>query len=646
MKKLIGHISYAMTARAYSFLMLAALVFTVAVKLYHALRTNMLAEYPAWILSDVAFVLTVEMIIAFIYCRWPRRTAFRIATLAAALFCTWSIMNAGWVIRTGTQILPSVLLPLFRDPVNTLSIIGINLVKMPLAAVLLLAPSAVLLGYFFWILSHGTCPRYEHKAFMKKTIVAVIIIAVAITGKGIAAILQAEQRINTAMQFNAQLEAIQHMFFNGERKFNDDFTPARHLPYYDEISINAEKTKPLNLVIIVLEGIQFSKTSLAEDNENTPFIQYMAENGISFTQMRSTLTHTTKALFAMLTGKYPSVSQDIAETVPATKPYASLITILKQALGARTAFFQTPKGSFEARPGLVHNLGFDKFWSREDINDPNTFVGYFSADEFTMIEPVFDWIDSGKEPFVTVMMLSVSHDPYEVPTWFAQPAKEPLQKYIQTINYTDSFLAAVDGELEKRGLKKNTVFCIVGDHGEAFGEHGMLGHERICFEETLRIPWIITAPSITAGQKIDTSVSSIDFCPTLLALFGIDVNNPLFDGWNVLDNSGERKVFFSGWNEQSPAGFIAADSKYIYNPTIRKVCFYNLLRDPGELKPVFLTNADDNIKKQIEDWRRASIFHIDQPEKGQMVLFGQWLCEWSNRITSAKYQTDDRQLSE
>jgi phosphoglycerol transferase MdoB-like AlkP superfamily enzyme len=44
-------------------------------------------------------------------------------------------------------------------------------------------------------------------------------------------------------------------------------------------------------------------------------------------------------------------------------------------LNFRTAFFQSAKGSFEARPGLVYNLGFDKFWARDDLNDPNAFLG-------------------------------------------------------------------------------------------------------------------------------------------------------------------------------------------------------------------------------------------------------------------------------
>jgi len=35
-------------------------------------------------------------------------------------------------------------------------------------------------------------------------------------------------------------------------------------------------------------------------------------------------------------------------------------------------------------------------------------------------------------------------------------------------------LGAMDKELASLGMKEDTIFCAIGDHGEAFGEHGRL----------------------------------------------------------------------------------------------------------------------------------------------------------------------------
>ena len=97
--------------RAYSIIIFGALFCTVAVKLFHAQRMQLIGEYVSWILADVAVLVGIEAVLTAIYFGLRRRWAFRIVTIVAAILCTWSVMNGGWIIRTGTQILPAVLLP-------------------------------------------------------------------------------------------------------------------------------------------------------------------------------------------------------------------------------------------------------------------------------------------------------------------------------------------------------------------------------------------------------------------------------------------------------------------------------------------------------------------------------------------------------
>ncbi len=109
--------------RAYSVIMFGALFCNLAVKLFHAVRCGLLHEYPSWILTDVAILLTIEVALALICYRRPKIRVLRGATILAAVVCTWSVMNAGWLIRTGTQILPMELWPLIRDPINILAMV-------------------------------------------------------------------------------------------------------------------------------------------------------------------------------------------------------------------------------------------------------------------------------------------------------------------------------------------------------------------------------------------------------------------------------------------------------------------------------------------------------------------------------------------
>jgi phosphoglycerol transferase MdoB-like AlkP superfamily enzyme len=148
-----------------------------------------------------------------------------------------------------------------------------------------------------------------------------------------------------------------------------------------------------------LEGIQYKYTSLAKNRGLTPYLANLAQQGVEFTNARASVPHTTKAMFALLTGRFPSASHDVAEAVPSTEPYASIATILRHKMNYRTACFESANGTFESWPGLMHNMGFEKFWAREDSADPNAFVGYFASDEYAMLGPIVDLGKGGRKTF-------------------------------------------------------------------------------------------------------------------------------------------------------------------------------------------------------------------------------------------------------
>ena len=625
--------------RAYTVIILGALFCTLVVKFFHSYRAGLVGEYYTWVFADICFLLVVEVVIALICFHWPRRWVVRASTIIAAIVCTWSVINAGWLIRTGTQILPRVLLPVVRAPLNALAMIGVNLVQMPVAAAVLLIPSAIALAFFFSVLARPRLPVYNRIRFMIRIVISIIVISTAGAVRAVVVRGSSRQVASVGLRYNSQLRAVVSLVLPDYRRPPN---PQRQIPSFDQVRIEL-KPQQLNhnLIIVILEGIQYRYTSLADEASNlTPYLASFAKQGVEFINARSSLSHTTKALFAFLTGRAPSTSHDIAEAVPAVKPYASIATILNDKLNYRTAFFQSAKGDFECRPGLVYSLGFDEFWARDDLNDPNSFLGYLACDEFSMLKPITQWIKQDKRPFFLTILCSVAHDPYEVPKWFAEPAKEPTGRYRQAIFYTDKFLAALDVELANLNLTDKTILCIVGDHGEAFGEHGRHGHALIAFDEVLHIPFCLRAPFLVQpASKVAEPVSSVDLTPTLLALLGFETEAVGFDGLNALGRIPDgRKVYFSDWMQEGPAGFVKGNHKFIYSPANKTVWAYDLSTDPLELARVELHEEQARrIADEIIAWRKDNVFRLDQQRTGRKVVFNRWLCRWTNRISSAKY---------
>jgi arylsulfatase A-like enzyme len=89
------------------------------------------------------------------------------------------------------------------------------------------------------------------------------------------------------------------------------------------------------------------------------------------------------------------------------------------------------------------------------------------------------------------------------------------------------------GDLEDSGLTENTVVLLVADHGEQLGEHGIDFHHHGLYEESVRVPLILSAPFLGVQGEVPQSVRLMDITPTVLAAVG---NEPLkrSEGENLL----------------------------------------------------------------------------------------------------------------
>src|SRR5262249_34263343 len=78
----------------------------------------------------------------------------------------------------------------------------------------------------------------------------------------------------------------------------------------------------------------------------------------------------------------------------------------------------------------------------------------------------------------------------------------------------------------RRGLLADTDVIITSDHGEGFGEHGVIGH---CFTVSLcevAVPLVILSPGAPAGRVVDDPVSLRDLPATIVDRLGLSAGAP------------------------------------------------------------------------------------------------------------------------
>ena len=96
-------------------------------------------------------------------------------------------------------------------------------------------------------------------------------------------------------------------------------------------------------------------------------------------------------------------------------------------------------------------------------------------------------------------------------------ARTLIHGYYACVSYTDAQIGRVLAELDRLGLRRNTIVVLWGDHGWNLGEHG-LWCKHCNFETSLHSPLIVTAPGIKPGTKTNALTEYLDIYPSLSEL--------------------------------------------------------------------------------------------------------------------------------
>jgi iduronate 2-sulfatase len=100
-------------------------------------------------------------------------------------------------------------------------------------------------------------------------------------------------------------------------------------------------------------------------------------------------------------------------------------------------------------------------------------------------------------------------------------ARQLKHGYYAAVSYMDAQVGKVLDELDRLGLRKNTIVILWGDHGWKLGEHDAWCKHSNCENDT-NAPLIISVPGMkNAGRRTDALVEFVDIYPTLSELAGL-----------------------------------------------------------------------------------------------------------------------------
>ena len=361
---------------------------------------------------------------------------------------------------------------------------------------------------------------------------------------------------------------------------------------------------PTNVAIIILESTRARSTTVHNpEMETTPFLAELAEESTVAERAYATLPHTSKALVAMLCGIEPRLRMPITEAQTDGLPARCLADLLGDE-GYRSLFIQTATERFEDRPGLVDNMGYDDFIPEEGM-DTSSYepANYFGYEDAIMLPYSEDWLAThGDEPFLATYLTLTPHHDYLAPKErygrFEFADDDELNRYKNTLYYVDQFTRELFEQYREQGVYDDTLFVIMGDHGEAFGEHGRTQHDNVIWEEGIHVPLMIYDPTAPESERIDYPVSQIDLVPTIVDWLGYDVDGGDYPGMPIGESDEDRVVYSHCWYERRCMARIGQRLKYIDHFGQRAPEVYDIPDDPREQN-----NLADNKQSEIQQWR-------------------------------------------
>jgi arylsulfatase A-like enzyme len=277
----------------------------------------------------------------------------------------------------------------------------------------------------------------------------------------------------------------------------------------------------LSFLLITVDTLRPDLGFMGYDRPISPNIDELAKRSVVYEQAYAISTYTGFSIVPMLSSRYPSemVRSDRHEV-----SYASENLLLAERL--RAAGYRTAgtASHFLFNPELGWVDGFEK-WVMAPVEGDAPRGSH--VDLYHSSRPLADTairflsdpqITSG--PFFIWVHFLDPHKQYLEHHGFSNYGKGPRALYDGEIAYTDHHIGRLLKALNASPARDRTAVVLTGDHGEAFGEHGVFFHGREMWDEIMRVPLIFSVPG-SPPRRVARRTSHVDIVPTIMDLAGL-----------------------------------------------------------------------------------------------------------------------------
>ena len=185
-----------------------------------------------------------------------------------------------------------------------------------------------------------------------------------------------------------------------------------------------------------------------------------------------------------------------------------------------------------------------------------------------------------------------------------------LAGYHGLCSFLDHNVGQVLGALEEVDPKGEALVLFVSDHGDMLGEHGLWA-KSFMYGGSAGVPMMVAGPNVPEGAVVDTPVSLVDCCPTVLDAAGLDVPDDLPGDSliEVIDRDEDRAVLSEYHDGASPSGiFMLRTNRWKYVHYVgHPPQLFDLENDPDEIVDLAGQPSHVDVRNGLEQQLRAIV---------------------------------------
>ena len=404
--------------------------------------------------------------------------------------------------------------------------------------------------------------------------------------------------------------------------FVSSVEPSRKLP------ADAAKER-WNVVMIVMESTGLSYLHKQERGlYPMPFLRQLATRGLSLRNHFAPGNTSPRTIFSLFSGLYPMPNYRIY-AMRKGLAYPSLFTLAHDA-GDYQSLLVTP-----ASLGWYFPRDFFRLSGPRSLYDYATVKvkeapkpAHARHEEASVGFFIKKLRSVAQRPFVAVYYSFVAHWPYPDfgKRYERYPPGRKLYRYLNNLYLLDTQIERIFTAVKELGLAQRTIFVMVGDHGEAFGQHkGNWTHSRHSFNENYQTPMVFHQPRLFTPREVFLPTTHVDVLPTLLDAMNIPHNPRLLQGESLFQDVLRRRYVFLYGNEDTLSSVSREGIKLQISFKQRKCWVYDLKADPTEQRRRSCKNHGEQHKAALayQAYQRKLLVAYNKAAQDKRDFFGQ-----------------------